>query len=908
MRLNRFLCASVTGLVVLLRLNPSFPVAPVVLASCSVLVVAAPLGAATVEAKRSFDLPRGDAATTLRQFAATAGRSLVFVTDKVRGETTNAVRGDFTPREALERMLAGSALEAAQDAATGALVVSRKRVAEATPRTGAVGPVSEPQPKPTPKTHPMKSPRTLFAAVAGWLAASTAVDAQTPAPAGEVVKLSAFEVSSSAPNRYQASEATSGGRLRTAIFDSPQAISVVPEALLKDVGAIRTIDALKYISGVTESTLPNGLDRVTVRGFQWDGQTVDGFYSNSYNNLDPFLLDRIEVVKGPNAIISPSGNPGGTVNHVTKKPLFVSPRHSVRFEYGAFDAGSVEFDSTGRLGDAKSKFAYRLLVAYRDYDAYYDKTSTQRHSISPSLSYQLAPNTKLTFQAEFLKWKAGNYLGFPIDPSAGSTNEARMLAGVSPTTALYNDDVYRTDRRTSFQALLTSELTDHLSVRVAARQVHYDMRGYQLNFASTNGDGGARNPNTGLYVPFTVFGPGPAFAPSPAAAQNRTFNQTGSTADIIEKRQNFQNDWVYERTVAGAKSTTSAGFAYTRRLPDADASVFVVGSEGVPINMDRVVLGQYRSTGVTLDKFDILELTRQYYLNQSVTAFDGRAIFSAGVSKIESRNGTRQLLPGRTSSTINSDATTVNYGVVVKPAPNVSLFYGHAENASPIASSISPPGTPAFSEGIQDEFGGRVRLMENRLQWSVTYFKINQNAFSVTNPGNLVSPPPNPRLPNLFSDRVAKGWELEGTFEIQKGLTVIGHYTAFTNRDPFNVPFRGTAEKSAAAWARYEFQNTALKGFSVSAGANWLDKRPGDAASGVTAASTSTRLIPNLPTFYLPARTLVDLSASYTRGAWSYQANIDNVFDKEYILASLSRTLVVPGTGINVRASATYRF
>jgi hypothetical protein len=84
--------------VVLLRLNPSFPVAPAVLASCSVLAAAAPLGAATVEAKRSFDLPRGDAATTLRQFAATAGRSLVFVTDKVRGETTNAVRGDLTPR------------------------------------------------------------------------------------------------------------------------------------------------------------------------------------------------------------------------------------------------------------------------------------------------------------------------------------------------------------------------------------------------------------------------------------------------------------------------------------------------------------------------------------------------------------------------------------------------------------------------------------------------------------------------------------------------------------------------------------------------------------------------------------------------------------------------------------------
>ena len=437
----------------LLRFTPSFSSASVVLASCSVMVAVAPLGAATVDAKRSFDLPRGDAATTLRQFAAAAGRSLVFVSDKVRGETTNAVRGEFTPRDALDRMLAGSALEAAQDAATGALVVSRKRtVSDAPPRTGEVGPVSDPQPKPTPKTQAMKSPRTFLAALAGWLAASTAVDAQTPPPAGEVVKLSAFEVSGQVPNRYQASDATSGGRLRTAIFDSPQAISVVPEALMKDVGAIRTIDALKYISGVTESTLPGGLDRVTVRGFQWDGQTVDGFYSNTYNNIDSFLVDRIEVVKGPNAIISPSGNPGGTVNNVTKKPLFVSPRHSVRFEYGMFDAGSVELDSTGRLGESTGKFAYRLLVAYRDFDAYYDKAGTQRHSISPSLSYQLAPNTKLTVQAEFLKWKSGTYIGFPIDPSAGTTNEARMLAGVSPTTAFYNDDIYRTDRRTSFQA------------------------------------------------------------------------------------------------------------------------------------------------------------------------------------------------------------------------------------------------------------------------------------------------------------------------------------------------------------------------------------------------------------------------------------------------------------------------
>jgi outer membrane receptor protein involved in Fe transport len=63
-----------------------------------------------------------------------------------------------------------------------------------------------------------------------------------------------------------------------------------------------------------------------------------------------------------------------------------------------------------------------------------------------------------------------------------------------------------------------------------------------------------------------------------------------------------------------------------------------------------------------------------------------------------------------------------------------------------------------------------------------------------------------------------------------------------------------------------------------------------------------------LPSYYLPARTLVDLSVGYVRGAWSYQANIDNAFDKEYLAASLNRNLVWAGTGINFRASATFRF
>jgi len=195
------------------------------------------------------------------------------------------------------------------------------------------------------------------------------------------------------------------------------------------------------------------------------------------------------------------------------------------------------------------------------------------------------------------------------------------------------------------------------------------------------------------------------------------------------------------------------------------------------------------------------------------------------------------------------------------------------------------------------------------VQATIAYFTITQSSFGVPNPGNLTVPPPNPPLPLLFSDREAKGWEFGLTCEPVKGFTVIANYADFTNRDVNDVPFRSTPERSAAIWAHYEFQTGSLKNLSVALGANYLDRRPGDAASGYTAASTPTNIIPVQPSFWLPARTVVDFAATYAyRKSWLFQVNVDNVLDEEYMLASLTRYLVTAGPGINVRGAVTYKF
>ena len=178
------------------------------------------------------------------------------------------------------------------------------------------------------------------------------------------------------------------------------------------------------------------------------------------------------------------------------------------------------------------------------------------------------------------------------------------------------------------------------------------------------------------------------------------------------------------------------------------------------------------------------------------------------------------------------------------------------------------------------------------------------------NPANAFVPAPVPLLPPLLSDRLAHGVELEFTFVVSKQLSLIGNATVLKNRDIDDVPFRGTAEKSAAAWLNYNGESGgAFAGWSLGAGFDYLAKRPGDLAQAFTTLSRPGSIIRQQPSFYLPARTLVSIKVGYKIDAhWRAQLNVDNLFDKEYLAASTARNTVFPGTPINPKLSVTYKF
>jgi iron complex outermembrane receptor protein len=742
-------------------------------------------------------------------------------------------------------------------------------------------------------------PRHLLLALA-LLASFAVLPAQEEnAPSDEkVIVLSPFNVSASpdAP-RYSANEATSGGRVAVKLSDSIQSVAVITRDLMDDSAALRILDSVQYaVAGVSESTIPNGLDRTTIRGFQTDGQTVDGFYSITQMNLEPVFIDRVEVVKGPNAVLAPAGVPGGTINNVTRRPQFRN-FGSVTAEVGSFDSERVELDYNRVL--IPHTLAFRVVGAWQDTEGFAgDFKRTQ--AIMPMFTYRTKTGAELLVQASFVNWRAQNYMGLPIDPSSGTTNRARLLAGVSRKLDTADDD-FRRERRPEVRVLFTAPLSSLLSVRVAARHTDYDADFEQSPPGGPTG--GGYDPQTGFYVGGMTFSNNPPYAGTPVT-QSRTMPRGGTWQTNHRIYTNLQNDYAFQWKNDRVGVNTLLGGAYNYYF---QASRDIATTKAA-INYDAPAPAGY-ILGALTNRQNTINYDQQIYLTQSLSFLKDRLILNGGYSYTNYDLAVDDL---RTSVKyrVSVHKDLKSYGAVLKPLKGLSLFVGHSENAQPQAATNIAAGNPPLTEGKQDEYGLRYEAADGRYSASVAHFDITQTNFAVPNPGNLTVPPPNPPLPFLLSDRKARGWEAEARANLTKTFALVGNWTAYTNRDPNNVPFRGNAEHAWAVSGNYQFPKTSsLRGLGVWLGVNYLSARPGDAASGVTAASTPTNIIAKQPSFYLPARTLVSAGITYKYGThWQAQLNISNLLDEEYLAASLNRFLVYPGAPRNVRLKVSHLF
>lgn len=188
----------------------------------------------------------------------------------------------------------------------------------------------------------------------------------------------------------------------------PQSVQVLSATKLAEAGVTRLDDALDFASGVARQNNFGGLfDSFAIRGFAGDEGTSSSYLLNGFNASrgyggirDTSNVERIEILKGPASALFGRGEPGGTINIITKKPLLDQFSAATTAGYGSFDRFRGEADINAPITD---EIGLRVTGAYDEGDTFRDFVHIKKYTVTPSILFHPAPDTNLSYELEYVR-------------------------------------------------------------------------------------------------------------------------------------------------------------------------------------------------------------------------------------------------------------------------------------------------------------------------------------------------------------------------------------------------------------------------------------------------------------------------------------------------------------------------
>ncbi|MEM7707256.1 MAG: TonB-dependent siderophore receptor [Pseudomonadota bacterium] len=190
-------------------------------------------------------------------------------------------------------------------------------------------------------------------------------------------------------------------------LENPSAVQSIGIELLRDVGAINLNDALDLSASVARQNNFGGLwNSFSIRGFSGDINLPSGFLVNGFNAGRGFAgprdivgIESVEVLKGPRSALFGRGEPGGTVNLVTKRPNFQN-EGDLRLTFGRWQQLRLEGDVQTTLGE-NEQVGVRLVGFYEDAESFRDTVETEKLGFYPSVTWQVSDDTQITYELEY---------------------------------------------------------------------------------------------------------------------------------------------------------------------------------------------------------------------------------------------------------------------------------------------------------------------------------------------------------------------------------------------------------------------------------------------------------------------------------------------------------------------------
>jgi len=657
---------------------------------------------------------------------------------------------------------------------------------------------------------------------------------------------------------YQARQGTTAMKTETPLVDVPQSISVVTRELIDDQAMRSMGDAVRFMPGVGIAQGEGNRDTPVLRGnsstasFFLDGVRDDVEYLRDFYNVD-----RIEAIKGPNAMIFGRGGPGGLINRVTKQAR-PTPVRELAFTVGAWEQYRATLDVAQPVSD---RVAVRLNALYEDSASYRDGFTLLRYAANPTLAVQLAPRTTLRAGFEYFHDERVADRGVP-------SYQGRPLA-TAPET-FFGDPVQSPVAATvrAFNAALSHDFGNGLALRNTTRFANYD-KSYQNVFP------GAVNA-TGTLVALAAY--------NNATDRENLFNQT----DLIRTVTTGSVEHVLLFGLELSRQTTDN----LRQTGYFTAVSPTTTSVSVPVSNPRYALPvTFRPSATDNHNHGVAESAAVYLQDQITLLPQLQAVLGARLENfdIDFRNH-------RTGTTIaqGDELVSPRAGLIWKPIPTASVYTSYSEASVPRAgeqlASLTVTNRVFDPEKFENlEVGFKWDLRPD-LSFTSALYRLDRRNVVVADPADatrsiLVDGQRTEGLELGLAGRVQERWSVTAGYAYQEG-EILSTQSATIRA---GARLAQLPRHSASLWNRIDLDDR--WGF----GLGWIYR-------GEIFSSTDN-------TVRVPGFARVDAALfCKVNDRIRAQLNVENLLDREYFASAHNNNNITPGSPLAVRLSVTTRF
>ena len=671
------------------------------------------------------------------------------------------------------------------------------------------------------------------------------------------------------------------------IMENPQPISIVTHEIIEQQQAKQLSDVLQNVNGLyITSSRGNSQDSFGGRGFILGNDNIfkNGTRVNSGVFPEVSGLERVEVLKGANAMLYGNTAAGGIINMITKKPRF-NFGGSIGLNGGSWNSYKPTVDFYGPLSD---KIAFRLNGAYEYADSFRDVVTSSKYYFNPSFLVNLGEKSQLIVEADYLK------NDFTPDFGLGSITNKDLSYSLNDSVGrnvfFGTDWQYQNVQQASTNITFNHQFNTNWTFNAVASYQNYTKDYFsaeriQWEFATPTAT------RLSWKRPF-----------------NKTYNEQNFGSGQININGEINTGKINHKLLFGADADYNQADSYAYTLGSTNNVLYLDdpstwGNVAIPTstlnNRNRINtrrIGVYAQDFISLTKeIKVIAGLRWSYIENMATI---NTNFITNVKSITNNSAT------------SDQALSPKLGIVYMANDNLSVFATYTNSFVPNAGetssqlgALNTTGTPAevlartqnlSKEGIkpttvdQYEIGVKKNLWNNTLAVNLSVYQIENNntyqSYWYQNAaGAIVTPDSN--LKEYAGKVRSRGVELDITGNPTANLSIIGG-VSYNNSVYFDTPENGYVEKqrlvrtpetTANASVFYKFTNH-VKGLKIGAGAYYMGNRLGgwnDSKSTDISRNGVSRA------FAIKDYVTVNASVGYEWDKFSIQGKVGNLFDTE---------------------------